>query len=138
MYNYENSVTGNVKAEQVWELYSTVARWSRWDIEVESVSLEGSFVTGSSGVMKMKNGQFLPFILEQVEIGTSFISTSKLGDIVLSFGHTLKYNNDGSCTITHTVKIDGGDKSEMEAMGRGITENIPESMKQLLFLSAKI
>ena len=45
MYNYENSVTGNVKAEQVWELYSTVARWSRWDIEVESVSLEGSFVT---------------------------------------------------------------------------------------------
>lgn len=138
MYNYENSVTGNVKVEKVWELYSTVSFWNRWDIEIESVSLEGDFVTGSSGMIKMKNGQFLPFILENVEIGKSFINTSKLGEITISFGHTIKYNDDGGCTITHNVIIDGGDESQMEIMGLEITDNITESMAQLLFLSAKI
>ncbi len=138
MFNYENSVTGNVKAEKVWELYSTVNYWSRWDIEIESVKLDSEFITGSSGMIKIKNGQFLPFILEKVETGKSFINTSKLGDITISFGHTIKSNDDGSCTITHNVVIDGGDESQMEIMGLEITENMSESMKQLLFLSAKI
>ena len=138
MFNYENTVTGNVKAEKVWELYSTVMSWSRWDIEIESVSLEGDFVTGSSGMIKMKNGQFLPFTLDEVETNKSFTNTSNLGDITISFGHTITSNSDGGCTITHNVAIGGGDESQMEIMGLEIIDNIRVSMKQLLFLSAKI
>ncbi len=138
MYNYENSVTGNVKPEQVWKLYCDVSCWKRWDIEVESVSLEGDFITGSNGMIKMKNGHFLPFKLDEVEVDKSFTTVSTLGSVVISFKHTIKSNNNDSCTITHTIKIDGEDEKQIEAMGLGITENIPEGMTQLLFLSAKI
>ena len=138
MFNYENSVTGNVKAEQVWELYSDVSSWKRWDIDIESVSIEGEFVEGSNGMIKIKNGQFLPFTLEKVEVNKSFINTSQLGDITISFEHIIKSNNDGSCIITHKVVIEGGDESQMEIIGLEIAENIPVNMKQLLFLSAKV
>ena len=138
MYKYENSVTGNVKAEKVWELYSTVANWSRLDIDVESVSLEGEFVEGSNGMIKMKNGQFLPFTLEKVEVNKSFTNVSQLGDMTISFEHIIKSNDDGSCIITHKVIINGEDESQTEIIGLEIAENIPANMNQLLSLSAKI
>ena len=135
MFNFENSVTGMVSAEKVWGLYSQVTLWSKWDSDVESVSLDGDFVVNNSGIIKMKNGQALPFVLEDVISPNSFINVSSLGNITVRFGHFIKTNDDGSCTITHTVTIDGGEDSQMENMGKGITANIPASMTKLLSLA---
>jgi len=135
MYNFKFSVTGNVQLKKIWELYSNVSHWCKWDSEIESVSLEGEFVTDSSGIMKMRNGQSLPFTLKEVHELNSFVNTSHLGTITICFGHSIKTNNDGDCTITHTVTISGGDEKQMEEMGKGITAHIPKSMAQLLYLS---
>ena len=135
MFNFKNSVTGTASAEKVWGLYSQVSHWSKWDSDVESVSLEGDFIANNSGIIKMKNGQSLPFVLEEVGSPNSFINVSSLGNITVRFGHFVKTNLDDSCTITHTVTIDGGEDIQMENMGKGITANIPASMTKLLLLA---
>ena len=63
MFKYENMVSGNIDIKKLWELYSNVSRWKEWDNDVENVVLHGNFATGSNGIMSMKNGQSLPFLI---------------------------------------------------------------------------
>lgn len=135
MFNFENSVTGNVLSEMLWELYCDVSCWSKWDSDIESVSLQGNFNTNDTGVIKMKSGQSLPFTLEEVNAPNSFTNVSRLGELTIRFGHFIKKNPDSTCTITHTVTIDGGETNQMKNMGKGITAHIPASMAQLLSLA---
>ncbi len=135
MFKFKFSVTGNIQLEKVWQLYSNVSEWSKWDSDIKSVILEGDFVTDNAGVIKIKNGQSLDFTLKDVNKLQSFTNVSHLGAITIEFGHFIKTNSSENSTITHTVTISGGDEKQMENMGKEITANIPESMKQLLSLS---
>ena len=136
MFNFKKSVTGNVQVEKVWGFYSDVSQWCVWDCEVESVILDGNFVSGINGTMKMNNGQSLPFALKDVQEPNNFVSICQLGPISICFGHSLIINVDGSCSITHEVTINGGDEKQMNGMGKGITAHIPESMEKLMELAA--
>jgi hypothetical protein len=75
------------EVEKVWDLYSTVDRWPEWDTDMQKVVLEGDFVTGTNGVMFMKEMPPLPFVLDDVQKGEYFINTSVLGEITVTFGH---------------------------------------------------
>ncbi len=130
MFNFEHSIDGDIDLSKVWELYFDVSHWKKWDKELESVTLQGEFVKGSAGGMKMKNGQSLPFILDSVTPMSEFTTVSTLGAIVVSFGHTIT-----SKTITHTVQIHGGEDKLVENIGKAIVAHIPESMDTLLSLS---
>ena len=135
MFNFTFSVTGNIQLEKAWQLYSNVSEWSKWDSDIESIILEGDFVTDNAGIIKMKNGQTLPFTLKDVFELQSFTSVSHLEGITIEFGHFIQTDNNNNSTITHTVTISGGDEKQMEGMGKGITANIQKSMEQLLCLS---
>jgi len=127
MFKYENMVSGNIDIKKLWELYSNVSRWKEWDNDVENVVLHGNFATGSNGIMSMKNGQSLPFVIDSIDTEMEFTTSSHLGKITISFGHVITES-----TITHTVIISGGADEQMEGMGRGITANLPNAMDKLL------
>jgi hypothetical protein len=127
MFNYEKTVSGNIDSKKLWELYSDVSRWKEWDTDVENVVLNGAFVPGSSGVMAMKNGQSLPFVIDSVDNEKEFTTSSCLGAITISFIHIIT-----ETTITHTVTIAGGADAQMDGMGKGITANLPATMARLL------
>ena len=135
MFNFTFSVKGNIQLEKAWQLYSNVLEWQKWDSDIESVILEGDFVTDNAGIIKMKNGQALPFTLKDVFELQSFTNVSHLEEITIEFGHFIQTDNNSNSTITHTVTISGGNKKQMEGMGKGITANIQKSMEQLLCLS---
>ncbi|WP_343098904.1 hypothetical protein [Clostridioides difficile] len=134
MFKYENAVSGKTNIDRVWALYDDVSKWSLWDKSVKSVQLMGEFKVGSTGVMEMANGSKLPFSITECEEKKYFTTESSLGPIVVTFGHILEEKND-IVTIVHTVQINGGDEIQMKGMGKGITENIPDCMKQLLSIS---
>ncbi len=135
MFNYEHSVKGNIDLQKLWNLYEDVCRWSDWDIDVENVKLNGKFLAGTLGEMLMKNGQNLPFRIEEVTNLNCFTTSSSFGSIKVTFGHEITANNDGSNTITHTITIGGGNENQMEGMGKSISANVPENMNRLISLS---
>ncbi len=132
MYSFEHIVKGNIDLQKVWALYSDVSRWSEWDSDIESVALQGDFTKGSTGVINMKNGQALPFIIDSATSESEFVTSSHLGALTVSFGHTITEQS-----ISHTVTIVGGEDKQMEGMGKGITAHIPKNMETLLSLSQK-
>lgn len=127
MFKYEKTVSGNIDSKKLWELYSDVSRWKEWDTEVENVLLNGEFVQGSNGVMEMKNGQSLPFVIDSVDTEKEFTTISCLGAITVSFFHTIT-----ETSITHIVTIEGGVEAQMDGMGKGITASLPSTMDRLL------
>lgn len=134
MFNYENVVSGNTRIENVWSLYADVTKWNLWDKSVKSVSISGEFEVGSSGFMEMQDGNKLPFSITGCETNKSFTTESRLGPVIVVFGHTLEEKDD-IINIVHTVQISGFDEKQMEGMGRGMTASIPDSMCQLLAIS---
>ena len=132
MFDFEHSINGYIELQKVWALYSDVSRWIEWDKELESVAIEGQFVKGSVGIMNMKNGQSLPFVLDNVAPMTEFTTVSNLGAIVVTFGHILS-----SKTIKHTVNIVGDNDKQVEGLGQAITMHIAENMNILFSLSQK-
>lgn len=132
MFKYEKTVSGNIDSKKLWELYSDVSRWKEWDTEVENVLLNGEFVQGSNGVMEMKNGQSLPFVIDSVDTEKEFTTISCLGAITASFFHTIT-----ETSITHIVTIEGGVEAQMDGMGKGITASLPSTMDRLLSMAQR-
>ncbi len=135
MFTYQHSVTGPLHLEKVWQFYEDVSLWCEWDVEIETVTLNGNFAPHTTGAMRLKNGQQLPFVLDEVTPQKSFSTRSQMGPLVITFGHVVDCLGDGLYTITHTVAITGGDPQQMEGMGKAITAAIPQSMQRLLSLS---
>ncbi len=133
MFKYENSETGKTTVQKLWDYYSDVNKWHLWDKGIKSVDLFGSFDTTANGVMNMLDGSALPFSITECTPNKSFTTQSKLGNIVVTFGHELKENGD-TVTITHTVTIEGGNDMQMEGMGKAIVAGIPECMQRLIAL----
>ena len=96
-------------------MYRDVANWSLWDKGIKSVQLSGDFCVGTNGLMEMTDGLTLPFTLTECIEEKSFTTESKLGSAIVTFGHLLKEDN-GEVTITHTVKIQGGEENQMNTV----------------------
>ncbi len=135
MFNYENTITGKMNIEELWDLYSNVNRWHEWDTEMQKIELEGEFTTGTKGTMFMNGMPPLPFILDEVEKNKKFIDTSTLGNITVQFGHFIINEGNDVYTLKHTVTLTGASDEELEGIGKGIVSDLPESMEKLYQLS---
>ena len=129
MFDYSNSVSGNIDIKNLWNLYSDTTQWKNWDVDIKDVKLSGIFTTGSSGVIHMKNGQDLPFVIESCIENTEFKTVSQLGEIKVCFFHTIKQNE-----IIHRVTVEGKgvDEEKLMGIGKGITSSLPATMEKLL------
>lgn len=135
MFKYENIIRGKMKIEKVWDLYSNVNQWPKWDTEMQSVDLEGKFVPGTKGTMFMKGMPPMPFTLDEVEKGKKFVNSSTFGNITVQFGHFITDEGNNEYTLKHTVVITGPNDEQLQGMGQGIVSNIPDSMEKLFQLS---
>ena len=118
--------------QELWALYSDVRKWPEWDVDIDRVTLEGDFATGGRGVMMMKNGQALPFVIESAEVEKGFVTSSQLGEIRVVFRHVMTDES-----ICHGVEISGGAEASMESLGRRISANLPEVLERLKAMVAQ-
>lgn len=134
MFTYENTIKGDFDGKKVWEFYSDVKKWSKWDLMMNDVELQGDFVNGTHGTMHMKNMPPLPFVLEDVAENGSFTVVSVMGDLKVSMGHFIEKQG-ADVAVKHTINIEGSNESQIQGMGMGISKQIPDSMAKLVELS---
>ena len=97
---------------RVWAAYCDVANWPRWDSGIAFYRPDGSFTTGTSGILQAVGGPEIPFTLVLVEEGRTFTDRTALGPEHAIIGrHELIPLADGT-QITHTVEIEGSQAEE--------------------------
>lgn len=139
MWTYEHEQEAKVDLEKLWELYSDVSQWPKWDPSMEKVEMFGPFATGTKGIHHMKGMPPIEITLTEVTPYKSFTDEAVMNEwgVTLQFEHIIKDKGDGIFSIYLRVIITGENAQEVgEKMGSGITGDIPSCMTKLIELAA--
>lgn len=140
MWTYIHEKECNIDLDRLWDLYSNLENWKQWDEEIEKITLNGEFISGSKGIMYMEGQDPMNFILTDVEIKKHFIDETFIEPLNTSIivGHYIDKINNDRFILRHSVIIKG-DNADMvaEQIGESFTVDIPKSMEKLIKLSSK-
>src|SRR5213593_3697558 len=135
MWSFEYRQDTSAEAEAVWRLWSDPPSWSRWDEDLEEVTLDGSFAVGSTGTLKPKGMDALAYELTRVEPGAGYSDETALPGAVLRFDHDL-VQEDGGLKIVQRVTMEGPAANEyFGQLGTGIVLDVPEALRKLAALA---
>lgn len=116
-FSFKMEVAGT--KETIWAYYSEVEKWFEWEADLENISIEGAFETGTYGKMKLEGQPEMTFELTSVIPYQEFWDQTDIpgfGSIV--FGHEI-LEEEGKLFLKHTVRL----------------FNAPENTKTINFLS---
>lgn len=113
-------------SSQVWEYYERIEKWFVWETDLEDISLDGEFMTGTKGSMTLKGMPPMNFKLTSVITNQEFIDVTETPMGQISFAHYIQELSDG-VMIRHSVSIDKDDQDVL-LMLTGIFSDVPETM----------
>jgi hypothetical protein len=93
--------------EAIWNLWSDVSSWSRWDDDIQWATLQGPFAEGARGRLKPRGVPAAGFTLVSVVPGRAYTVEQRLPLARLRFHHQLEESGGGLTRFTHRVTIDG-------------------------------
>ncbi len=104
-------ITASAKAQarpsDVWEIWTDVAAWPKWDHELEWSSLNGPFKVGTEGKLKPKGWPESKFCLISVEEGKAHSDKTQMPFTSIVFNHTMAPCENSQVKIMHTVEVSG-------------------------------
>ena len=102
----EASATSTAPASAFFARWADMATWPQWNQDTEWVRLEGPFVQGATGTLKPKGGPVVPFVVEQLIPGRSFVDVSSLFGARLVFDHAVQ-ERAGQTRVDVAVTLSG-------------------------------
>jgi hypothetical protein len=107
MAEYGTSVDSRAPAEKVWKIWSDMTTWGDWNPNVSTMSWQGGFVEGSTGIMNTHAGQHHKMRLVDVVPGRSFaLLTSVVPGTTFRFNCSIEPVG-GETKIRQTVEVRG-------------------------------
>jgi uncharacterized protein YndB with AHSA1/START domain len=107
MATEERSVETTASPEAVWKLWSDTSTWQEWNPDVQSMTLNGPFSNGTTGVMKTKQGT-RQMVLSQVVPGRSFrLETTVIPLTRFFFDCQVASAPDGKTRVSQAITVGG-------------------------------
>jgi hypothetical protein len=134
MWTYEHSIETAASPETIFEIMRDTSRWSEWNPGVERIDLDGSFVTGASGVMVIPDQGSLSFRLAWVGEGRGFEDETAIPgtEVMVRVRHSLEGLAAGRTRITYRATIEGATADALgPEIGPAVTGDFPEVMAAL-------
>jgi hypothetical protein len=99
-------ISVNAAKENIWPYYTTPAKRSVWEEDLESLVFDSAVKTGTTGRMKLKDMPEMVFTLTEITEYASYcdrIDVPETGS--LFFGHKISHEN-GKTYIQHSVRLE--------------------------------
>ena len=107
MATQERSVETTASPEAVWKVWSDTSTWQEWNPDVQSMSLNGPFASGTTGVMKTKQGT-RQIVLTDVVPGRSFrLETSVIPLTRFAFDCQVASGPGGKTAVSQGISVGG-------------------------------
>jgi hypothetical protein len=134
MWQEEFIMEINVPEDKIWQLWTDVENWEKWEESVEYANINGNFENGTTGTLKSVNGPKSTFYLKDVVVNKSFTSRSKLPLCTMDFVHEL-VKDGNSLQIKHCIKIHGLLTFVFKnIIGKNAAKGLPAAVKKLVDL----
>jgi hypothetical protein len=136
-WTMEISRQTTAKKERVWELWTDVANWNRWDSTVEGSELHGNFSVGTKGVTKPVGGPKYKFEITNCKLLETFTNSTYLplckADFILILGET-----QDRLLITYRVEMTGFLTFFFsKVIGEIMAKGLPKGMEDLITYAEK-
>jgi hypothetical protein len=127
--------TTELSPNNIWPIYENIENWYSWEDDLESISLNGNFETGTTGEMTLKNQPPMPFELVEVIQNKCFCDKTVIQNVgEIYFNHELILS-EGKTVIRHSVefvRFNNVDKrSDLELVSQ-IFSDVPKSVFALI------
>ncbi len=133
-----STTTKKVSKEQLWKLMSHINDWKKWDNTVEYSELQGDFKTGSTFILKPKEGPKVKIKLIEVK-PNNYFKDCTIFPLAKMFGeHWYEETSDGvKITVTMTIK---GILSFLwyKIVMKELVEHLPEDVKNQIQAAYKL
>ncbi|HET9847417.1 MAG TPA: SRPBCC family protein [Candidatus Dormibacteraeota bacterium] len=116
----------------VWKIWSDASTWQEWNPDVQAMTMNGPFATGTTGVMKTKQGT-RQVTLTEVVPGRSFrLETVVIPLTKFVFDCTVAAGPAGKTTVSQGVTV-GGPLGGLVGgmMGKQIADTFPALLRGL-------
>ncbi len=135
MWNWtiEASEEAMVDAGKIWELWSDVSSWPKWDHDLLWASLEGSFVEGAMGRLKPKGWVVSSFLITKVRSLEGFSDETAMPLTKAIFHHRLTPLDNGKIRITHSAEVRGLLAPLLRlTLGGKLAVGLPKAVRRLI------
>lgn len=131
MIQFEEQIVVYVNPEIIFSVYENVEGWCLWDPDVESASIAGAFLPGTTGTLKPRNGPSVGMRLTEVERNHSFTDETTLPLCRMKFEHQLV--QEGKATrVIHRVSFSGPLAFFFgRVIGKQVKRGLPEALRGL-------
>ncbi|SHN49895.1 SRPBCC family protein [Desulfovibrio litoralis] len=127
-WTFEESATTTASPEAIWELWSNVDSWSKWDCGVKWAKLETTFSQGEYISIKPVNGPKVRCLLEEVTPFKSFTTRNNLPFTTIIFRHQISNG-----VITHKVEMRGFLTPLFKRLfGKETQRELPQAIRTLI------
>ena len=107
MATQERSVETSASPQALWKLWSDTSTWQEWNPDVQSMTLNGPFANGTTGVMQTKQGT-RQIVLSDVVPGRSFrLETTVIPLTRFAFDCKIAAAASGKTTVSQAVTVGG-------------------------------
>lgn len=122
-----------VGADRVWPLVADPTRWPEWNTSAQALHLDGEFVAGTRGIIRVADGQDLPIVLDEVRPGRGYTSTTTIAETVgLRTRLDVADGPDGGVTVTQTGTLVGPAASHFApAFGDALVAGVEATVRRL-------
>lgn len=133
MKNNSYTQKTHASASTIWELWSDVSTWNKWDAEVESASLNGKFAQNTTGELKPTKGPKAKFTITECIPEKAFTTETILPLCRMSISHRLETLNNGIQKIKHEINFSGPLSFIFSRLiGKSIAKSLPTAVSNLI------
>lgn len=138
MKKFEHTIITDISKEKIWEIWSDVENWNKWDKDVKWSNINNTFSIWEIWFLKPTNGPKSKFVFTEVTTNKSFTTQSKLPLTKIEFIHKIDEKN-GQIYLTHSIVFSWFLSSIFfKLIWEKLSEWIPNSMNNLIDFAKKI
>jgi len=129
--HFWNTVETSASAAQIWNIWTKVPEWKKWDVGLKDAMMEGTFELGNKGTIVSLEDRKSKFKIVEMEEGKSYTFKTNLPLGGLYVKRYLEEKN-GKTYFTHEVWFKGLTAGIFaKAFGPKFRELLPEAMNNI-------
>ena len=129
--HFSNTETTTASSDVIWNIWTDVPNWKRWDKGLKQASLNGYFEEGVKGKLIPDKGPASTFIITELKKGQSYTFKTRIpfGWLIVKRSMVQK---EGLLYFTHNVEFTGPFKKILgNKIGKNYRALLPEVMQTI-------
>jgi polyketide cyclase/dehydrase/lipid transport protein len=132
VWQTEHSTETSAAPETIWQLWSDVADWPRWNADLDRAELAGPFAEGTGITMFPRNDDPIEVTIAEADEPRAFIDQADLGSVIVRTEHRVEPVGPSRSRIVYRMEITGPEADTLgPQIGPQITSDFPDVLAKL-------